>query len=81
MNIATRKYKHNRVKAIYHIKNAHLGIYRMTIAKSTKRLERHYCMNEFLQSDEVLTDEEIVICAEEARLWEEEGRDDEERKN
>lgn len=37
-------------------------------------------MNKFLKSDEVLTDEEIVICAEEARLWEE-GRDDEERKN
>ena len=38
-------------------------------------------MNEFLRSDEVLTGEEIAICAEEARLWEEEGRDDEERKN
>ena len=39
-------------------------------------------MNEFLQSDEVLTDEEIVLCAEAARLWEEESRDDEnERKN
>lgn len=36
-------------------------------------------MNEFLQSDEVLTDEEIVICAEAARLWEE-GRDDEEER-
>lgn len=38
-------------------------------------------MNEFLKSDEVLTDEEIAICAEEVRLWEEEGRDDKERKN
>ena len=39
-------------------------------------------MNEFLRSDEVLTDEEIVLCAEAARLWEEEGRDDEdEREN
>lgn len=36
-------------------------------------------MNEFLQSDEVLTDEEIVLCTEAARLWEED-RDDEERK-
>lgn len=29
-------------------------------------------MNEFLRSDEMLTDEEIVLCAEAARLWEEE---------
>lgn len=36
-------------------------------------------MNEFLQSDEMLTDEEIVLCTEAARLWEE-GRNDEERK-
>lgn len=37
-------------------------------------------MNEFLQSYEVLTDEEIVLCAEAARLWEEESRDDEEER-
>lgn len=37
-------------------------------------------MNEFLQSDEVLTDEEIALCAEAARLWEEGGEDDEEGK-
>ena len=35
-------------------------------------------MNEFLRSDEVLTDEEIVLCTEAARLWEE-GRNDEEK--
>ena len=38
-------------------------------------------MNEFLQNDEMLTDEEIAICAEAARLWEDESRDDKERKN
>lgn len=38
-------------------------------------------MNEILRSDEVLTDEEILLCAEAARLWEEEGRNDEEREN
>ena len=38
-------------------------------------------MNEFLRSNEVLTDEELLICAEAARLWEDEGREDEERKN
>lgn len=37
-------------------------------------------MYEFLQSDEMLTDEEITLCTEAARLWEE-GRDDEEREN
>lgn len=38
-------------------------------------------MNEFLRSNEVLTDEELLICAEAARLWEDEGREDEEREN
>ena len=38
-------------------------------------------MNEFLQSDEMLTDEEIAICAEAERLREDESRDDKERKN
>ena len=37
-------------------------------------------MNEFLRSDEVLTDEEIVLCTEAARLWEEGCNDEEERK-
>lgn len=37
-------------------------------------------MNEFLRSDEVLTDEEIVLCLEAMRLWKED-RDEEERKN
>lgn len=37
-------------------------------------------MNEFLRSEEVLTDEEILLCAEAARLWEEDSREDEERK-
>lgn len=37
-------------------------------------------MNEFLRSEEVLTDEEILLCAEAARLWEEGSREDEERK-
>lgn len=36
-------------------------------------------MNEFLQSDEVLTDEEILICAEEARLWEDDSHEDKEK--
>lgn len=36
-------------------------------------------MNEFLQSDGVLTDEEIAACANAAWLWEE-SCDDEERK-
>lgn len=38
-------------------------------------------MNEFLQIDEVLTDEEIVLCAEAARLWEESRDDEDEREN
>lgn len=38
-------------------------------------------MNEFLRSNEVLTDEELLICVEAARLWEDEGREDEEREN
>ena len=38
-------------------------------------------MNEFLQTDEMLTDEEIAICAEAARLREDESRDDKEREN
>lgn len=37
-------------------------------------------MNEFLRSNEVLTDEEILLCMEAAWLWEE-SRYDEERKN
>lgn len=37
-------------------------------------------MNEFLRSNEVLTDEEILLCAEATRLWEDEGRDDEEER-
>ena len=38
-------------------------------------------MNEFLRFEEVLTDEEIVLCAEAARLWEEDNRNDDEREN
>lgn len=37
-------------------------------------------MNEFLQSDGVLTDEEIAACANAGWLWEE-GLYDEEREN
>ena len=37
-------------------------------------------MHEFLQSSEMLTDEELYICAEAARLWEDEGREDDEKK-
>lgn len=37
-------------------------------------------MNEFLQDDEVLTDEETLLFAEAARLWEDESRGDKERK-
>lgn len=37
-------------------------------------------MNEFLRSNEVLTDEEILLCVEAVRLWEE-SRENEERKN
>lgn len=34
-------------------------------------------MNEFLRSDEVLSDEEIALCAEAARLWEEDRANEE----
>ena len=37
-------------------------------------------INEFLRSDEMLTDEEIVLCAEAARIWEESRDDEEEEK-
>lgn len=36
-------------------------------------------MHEFLRSNEVLTDEELYVCAEAARLWEDEGREDEKK--
>ena len=36
-------------------------------------------MNELLRSDEDISIEELLICAEEARLWEEKSREDEER--
>ena len=38
-------------------------------------------MNEFLQDDEEISYEETLLFAEAARLWEDESRDDKERKN
>ena len=38
-------------------------------------------MNELLQSEETLTDEEILLCAEALRLWEEDSRNNEKEEN
>ena len=38
-------------------------------------------MNEFLRSNESLTDEELLICEEASRLWEENCNDEKEGTN